>query len=87
MSWYTVGKPEARSNNSLCHWQYQGSCVARRRARSSVSEGKAMKDGKELSNRDMASGADPGNWKCTCGMSNSCAKPELPRNCDANDNK
>ena len=29
-------------------------------------------------------GANPGSGKCACGMTNSCAKPELPCNCDAN---
>jgi len=30
-------------------------------------------------------GATPGSNKCACGMSSSCAKPELPCNCDKND--
>jgi len=37
--------------------------------------------GKQLSNRDIACRAEPGSGKCACGMSTSCAKPELPHNC------
>ena len=36
-------------------------------------------------------GAKPGSGKCACGMTKSCAKPkskpDLPCNCDANDNQ
>ncbi len=30
-------------------------------------------------------GASPGSKKCACGMTNSCADPSKPRNCDKND--
>ena len=32
-------------------------------------------------------GATPGSNKCVCGMTDSCEKPNLPCNCDANDNE
>ena len=31
-------------------------------------------------------GASPGSGKCACGMTNSCADPSHPCNCDKNDN-
>ena len=31
-------------------------------------------------------GASPGSGKCACGMTNSCANPRDPCNCDKNDN-
>ncbi|KAM7435478.1 hypothetical protein ABFA07_014593 [Porites harrisoni] len=30
-------------------------------------------------------GASPGSGKCACGMTNSCANPSDPCNCDSND--
>ena len=35
---------------------------------------------------DYFGGAAPGSSSCACGMTRTCANPELLCNCDANDN-
>jgi len=40
---------------------------------------------RDSANMTYWGGAEPGSNKCACGMSRSCAKPELPCNCDKND--
>ena len=40
---------------------------------------------RDSANMTYWGGAEPGSNKCACGMNSSCAKPELPCNCDKND--